>query len=88
MRRQAVAVALAKSGAAREAAGDLLGRGFVVATQPSFHYIPRGDTMADDRDFDIAYARLAEHSGNFADVSDLSDLLLPVTERSVRSDRH
>lgn len=27
-RRQAVAVALAKSGAAREAAGDLLGRGF------------------------------------------------------------
>lgn len=82
MRRRAVAVALAKSGAAREAAGDLLGRGFVAATQPSFHYIPRGDTMADDRDFDIAYERLAEHTANFADVSE-ENLVRALTEKAL-----
>lgn len=69
-RRRAVAIALAKSGSALEEAVDLLGKGFVTATQPSFHYIPRGDTMADERDFDFAYECLAEHTENFADVSE------------------
>lgn len=80
VRRQAVAVALAKSGKAREEAGDLLGKGFVAATQPSFHYIPRGDTMADESRFDTAYECLAEHTGNFADVSE-ENLIRALTER-------
>ena len=80
MRRQAVAIALAKSGVAREEAGDLLGKGFVAATQPSFHYIPRGDTMADESDFDIAYGCLAEHTDDFAAVSE-DTLIRALTEK-------
>ncbi len=80
VRRQAVAIALAKSGVAREEAGDLLGKGFVAATQPSFHYIPRGDTMADESDFDIAYGCLAEHTDDFAAVSE-DTLIRALTEK-------
>ena len=79
MRRQAVAIALAKSGAARDEAGDLLGKGFVAATQPSFHYIPRGDTMADETGFDFAYQSLLKHTGNFVDVSE-QNLIRALTE--------
>ena len=80
VRRQAIAIALAKSGQAREEAGDLLAKGFVAATQPSFHYIPRGDTMADESHFDVAYECLAEHTGNFADVSE-ENLIAALTEQ-------
>ena len=80
MRRQAIAVALAKSGQAGEEAGDLLAKGFVAATQPSFHYIPLGDTMADEGHFDIAYECLAGHTANFANVSD-ENLIRALTEK-------
>ncbi len=80
VRRQAIAIALAKSGHAREEANELLGKSFVAATQPSFHYIPRGDTMADEGHFDIAYECLAGHTGNFADVSE-ENLIGALTEK-------
>lgn len=80
VRRQAIAVALAKSGKAREEAGDLLGKGFVAATQPSFYYIPRGDTMAEEGHFDTAYECLAEYTGNFASVSK-KNLIRALTEK-------
>ena len=70
LRRRAVAITLAKSGAAYEEASDLLGRGYVDATQPSFHYIPRGETMASESDFEAAYRMLAHHTDNFAEVSE------------------
>ncbi len=70
LRRQAVAIALAKSGIEKYEATDLLGKSFVAATQPSFHYIPRGDTMADEPAFDVAYRSLAKHTGNFAKVTE------------------
>lgn len=79
-RRQAVTIVLAKSGAVREEAGDLLGKGFIAATQPSFHYIPRGDTMADEREFEVAYECLAEHTDNFATVSE-ENLIRALTEK-------
>ena len=72
LRRQAVAIALAKYGDARDEAEELLGKGFVAATQPSFHYIPRGHTMADETAFDEAYQALTAHTDNFADVSEPS----------------
>ena len=48
LRRRAVVIARSKSGDALVEARDLLAGGFVAATQPSFHYIPRGDAMADE----------------------------------------
>ena len=79
MRRQAIAIVLAKSGQTRKEANELLGKGFVAATQPSFHYIPRGDTMADEGHFDIAYECLAGHTSNFADVSE-ENLIRAITD--------
>ena len=79
-RRQAVAIALAKSGADGEEACDLLSKGFALATRPSFHYIPRGDTMADEREFETAYQSLADHTDNFADVSEVN-LVRALTEK-------
>ena len=70
---------MAKSGAVKESAFDLLGKGFVAATQPSFHYIPRGDTMANEPNFNIAYQCLAEHTDNFADVTE-ETLIRALTE--------
>ncbi len=57
VRRRAVAIALSKSGADLNEARELLAAGFTAATQPSFQYIPRGDSMAGEEEFDIAYLR-------------------------------
>ncbi|MGI8709838.1 MAG: hypothetical protein ACR2LA_02440 [Acidimicrobiales bacterium] len=43
--------------------------GYLAATQPSFHLIPRGDAMASEGAFDGAYARLAAATKGFTDVS-------------------
>ena len=69
IRRQAVAVLLRQPESARDEAASLLGQGFAAATQPSFHYIPKGDAMATEAAFDEAYWRLAEHTNDFTDVS-------------------
>ena len=79
VRRQAVATTLAKFGRTRDEAADLLGKGFVAVTQPSFHYIPRGDTMADESAFDTAYRNLAKHTVNLTDVSE-QKLIRALTE--------
>ncbi len=54
VRRTAVAMTLAQSGAVRDEAIRLLGGGFVRATQPSFHYIPKGQSMASEAVFEKA----------------------------------
>lgn len=82
LRRQAVAIVLAKAGATRKEAGDLLGKGFVAATQPSFHYIPRGDTMTDEKSFELAYEYLAQHTDNFSHVSE-ENLVRALTEKAL-----
>lgn len=71
-RRQAVVVLQRQTDSARAEAGDLLGQSFVAATQPSFHYIPQGDAMATEGAFDAAYQKLAEHTSDFADISEAS----------------
>ena len=68
LRRRAVVIALSKSGDALIEARDLLAGGFVAATQPSFHYIPRGNTMANEATFDAAYDELAAHTDHFRRV--------------------
>jgi len=79
IRRQAVAVLLRQSESARDDAATLLGQGFVAATQPSFHYIPKGDAMATEAAFDEAYRKLAGHTNEFTDVS-LPRLTAALTE--------
>ena len=68
-RRQAVAVLLRQSESARDEAANLLGQGFVAATQPSFHYIPKGDAMATEAAFDDAYRQLAMYTNDFTNIS-------------------
>lgn len=68
VRRRAVAITLSKSGADLNEARELLAAGFTAATQPSFQYIPRGDSMAGEEEFDTAYAELA------ADIPDIDAL--------------
>ncbi|MYI55501.1 MAG: hypothetical protein F4062_00450 [Acidimicrobiia bacterium] len=69
LRRRAVAIALGKSDTDLTDARELLAAGFTAATQPSFQYIPRGDSMAGEEEFDTAYAELAACTKNFVDVS-------------------
>ena len=64
-RQRAVAIVLARHGADRDDARDLLVAGYLSATQPSFHMIPRGDAMADEVSFIDAYERLAVATGGF-----------------------
>lgn len=69
LRRQAVAIVLAKSGDDRTKSQEHLVSGYLAATQPSFHLIPRGDAMASEGAFDGAYALLAASTDGFTDVS-------------------
>ena len=78
-RRRAVALVLSKQGAVRDEARDVLAKGFAIATQPSFHYIPRGTAMATEDDFDAAYEKLFSHTGGFTCV-DSQSLVAALTE--------
>ena len=68
VRRQSVAIVLAKTGSVRSEARDLLTASFGAPMQPSFHYIPRGDAMADEQAFAEAYRKLAAHTEDFTNV--------------------
>jgi hypothetical protein len=63
-----VAIVLAKTGSAQAEARELLTGSYIASIQPSFHYIPRGDAMADEEAFAAAYRRLAAHTVSFTNV--------------------
>ena len=65
-RQRAVGIYLAKSESDRPEAGDLLVKGFLNHLRPSFHLIPKGDSMADEESFTNAYAALAAGTGDFS----------------------
>jgi hypothetical protein len=67
-RRQAVATLLSKHGADETKARELLSKGFLAVTLPSFHLIPQGDAMASQHDFVSAYEALAVATSNFTQV--------------------
>jgi hypothetical protein len=69
LRRQAVAIVLAKNGDDRTKAQEHLVSGYLAATQPSFHLIPRGDAMASEDAFGGAYEHLAAATNGFTDVT-------------------
>ena len=64
-RQQAVGIYLGKSGRDQAQAGDLLIKGFLNHVRPSFHLIPKGDSMADEESFTDAYAALADGTEDF-----------------------
>ena len=68
-RQQAVAIVLARTGADRAEAQEILVAGYLKATTPSFHLIPRGEAMASEDDFTTAYEELARRTSQFSDVS-------------------
>ena len=65
-RQRAVGIYLAKSEADRAEAADALVKGFLNHLRPSFHLIPKGDSMADEESFNNAYAALAAGTGDFS----------------------
>ncbi len=65
-RQRAVGIYLAKSDPDRAEAADLLVKGFLSHLRPSFHLIPKGDSMADEASFDDAYAALAGGTEDFS----------------------
>ncbi|WP_420446776.1 hypothetical protein [Candidatus Poriferisodalis sp.] len=71
-RLQAVGVTLAKHGEDAEASRDLLTQGYLTHVSPSFHLVPRGDSMFAEDAFDEAYAALAAGTENFAHVDEAS----------------
>ena len=64
-RQRAVAIVLGASEADRPEMQELLVRGFMAQTQPSFHLIPRGDAMATEEVFSKAYAALERFTLGF-----------------------
>lgn len=76
VRHRAVAIVLNKVGADRRVARDRLAEGFVAATQPSFHLVPRGKAMVEEPAFTIAYDRLAAATNEFRVVRE--DVLVQV----------
>jgi hypothetical protein len=69
VRGQAVAIVLAKAGADRDAARALLAESYLATTQPSFHLIPRGDAMASETAFEVAYDVLDQETQSFTNVT-------------------
>lgn len=63
-----MAIVLAKTGSAQAEAKELLTASYIASMQPSFHYIPRGDAMADEEAFAEAYLELAAHTDSFINV--------------------
>lgn len=68
-RGRAVATVLSKQGKEFARARRLLADGYLKATAPSFHLIPRGEAMLSSRAFDAAYASLAADTSGFRDIS-------------------
>ena len=64
-RQQAAAIVLRKEGDDRAEARALLAASYLRHTQPSFHLIPRGDSMADESAFTDAYGYLATATAGF-----------------------
>ena len=79
-RQRAVGIYLAKSETDRAKAGDLLVKGFLSHLRPSFHLIPRGDSMADEEAFVDACAALADGTAGFSrpNTGSLAAVLLRV----------
>lgn len=69
VRRRSVALVLSEHGAAQDEARDVLAKGYAAATQPSFHYIPRGTAMYTESDFNDAYEKLMDHTKGFTRVN-------------------
>ena len=65
-RQRAVGIYLRKVGPDRAQAADLLVKGFLDHLRPSFHLIPKGDSMADEESFTDAFASLADGTGDFS----------------------
>lgn len=76
-RQRAVAIYLRKAGPDRAEAADLLVKGFLSHLRPSFHLIPKGDSMADEERFSAAYASLADGTEDFSrpDAESLAEVL-------------
>ena len=68
VRRQSVAIVLAKTGSAQAEAKEVLTASYIASMQPSFHLIPRGDAMADEGAFARAYRELAAQTDSFTNV--------------------
>lgn len=68
VRRRAVALVLSKHGATQDEARDVLAKGYAAATQPSFHYIPRGTAMSTEKDFNNAYEKLMKTQDGWSSV--------------------
>ena len=69
-RLQAVGVVLAKDGEDAEASRDLLTQSYLAHLSPSFHLVPRGDSMFAEDAFTEAYAVLAAGTDDFARVDE------------------
>lgn len=65
-RQRAVGIYLAKSKSDQAKAGDLLVEGFLSHLRPSFHLIPKGDSMADEKSFTDAYTALFRGTEGFS----------------------
>ena len=71
-RQRAVGVVRAKQGNDAHQANKLLVQSFLEHVRPSFHLIPKGDSMANEESFTLAYSALAAGTDNFTVVSEAS----------------
>ena len=71
-RQRAVGIVRAKEGKDADKASKLLVQSFLTHVRPSFHLIPKGDSMADEESFTLAYGALATGTNSFATVSKAS----------------
>lgn len=67
-RQRAVGILRAKEGDEAAEASKLLVKSYLKHVRPSFHLIPKGDSMADEESFTRAYGALAAGTSNFTSV--------------------
>ena len=81
-RQRAVGIVHSKDGEDADQAGKLLVHSFLEHVRPSFHLIPKGDSMADEESFTQAYGALADATSDFAHVTaaSLKSVLLSAPE--------
>lgn len=71
-RQQAIGVTLAKQGEEAETSRELLTQSYITHLSPSFHLVPRGDSMFEEDAFAEAYEALAIGTDNFTRVDEAS----------------
>lgn len=86
-RQQAVGITLAKHGEDASDSRELLTQSYLTHTSPSFHLVPKGDSMFAEDAFTEAYVALSASTDDFTrdEAARIQTLVTAANERGLRA---